>query len=117
MPTRRGWAAFAAGFALWIGARFIGSPDLHMVATGLVVLPFLAALFVHWSHVRVGVHRHLSTVRAFPGTRVVVTLTIENQSRITAPFLLLEDGVPPSLGKPARLVVTGIPPRNSETVS
>ena len=117
MPTRRGWAAFAAGIALWIGARFVGSPDLHMVATGLAILPILAALFVHWSHIRVNAHRHLSSVRAFPGTKVVVSLTIENESRLTAPFLLLEDAIPPSLGRPARLVVTGIPPRNNETVS
>jgi uncharacterized protein (DUF58 family) len=117
MPTRRGWAAFASGIALWIGARFVGSPDLHMVAAALVALPFLAALFVYWSHIQVGVHRHLSAVRAFPGTRVVVTLKVENRSRVTAPFLLLEDAVPPSLGKSARMVITGIPAQNHQTVS
>jgi len=117
MPTRRGWAAFISGLALWLGARFVGSPDLHMVATGLVILPIFGALFVHWSRIRVDARRHLSTVRAFPGTRLVVSLTIENHSRLTAPFLLLEDAVPASLGRPARLMVTGIPPRNNETVS
>ena len=109
--------AFVSGLALWLGARFVGSPDLHMVATGLVILPIFGALFVHWSRIRVDARRHLSTVRAFPGTRLVVSLTIENHSRLTAPFLLLEDAVPASLGRPARLVVTGIPPRNNETVS
>ncbi len=117
MPTRRGWAAFATGFCLWVAARFVGSPDLHMVATGIIAMPFLSVLFVHWSQVKLEVHRHLSMVRVFPGTRVVVSLTIRNKGRVTAPFLLLEDGVPPSLGKPARLVLTGIPPQNEQTVS
>ena len=117
MPTRRGWAAFGAGISLWIVARFIGSPDLHMVAAGISVMPFLAAAFVHWSNVRLEVHRNLSMVRVFPGTRVVVSLTITNHSRVTAPFLLLEDALPHSLGTSARLVVAGLPPRNHETVS
>src|SRR6266508_2838024 len=37
---------FAAGIGLWLAARVAGSPSLHMVAVGLVVLPFAAALFV-----------------------------------------------------------------------
>jgi uncharacterized protein (DUF58 family) len=117
MPTRRGWAAFGAGISLWIVARFVGSPDLHMVAAGIAVMPFLAAGFVHWSNVRLEVHRTLSMVRVFPGTRVTVSLTITNKSRVTAPFLLLEDTLPHSLGTSARLVVCGLPPRNHETVS
>ncbi|TMK79086.1 MAG: DUF58 domain-containing protein [Actinobacteria bacterium] len=117
MPTRRGWAAFGAGISLWIVARFIGSPDLHMVAAGISVMPFLAAAFVHWSNVRLEVHRNISMVRVFPGTRVVVSLTITNHSRVTAPFLLLEDALPHSLGTSARLVVAGLPPRNHEIVS
>ena len=80
MLTRRGWAAFGAGISLWIVARFVGSPDLHMVAAGIAVMPFLAAGFVHWSNVRLEVHRTLSMVRVFPGTRVTVSLTITNNA-------------------------------------
>lgn len=117
MPTRRGWAALAAGFFIWIAARFVGSPDLHMVATGIAVMPFLSLAFVHWTQMRLDVRRHISMVRAFPGTRVSVSLTLSNQSRITAPFLLLEDALPPAMGRAARLVVSGIPARNDQTVS
>jgi uncharacterized protein (DUF58 family) len=117
MPTKRGWAAFATGLGLWIGARFIGSRDLHMIAAGIVVLPFLAALFVQWSRIRIEVRRHLSSVRVFPGVRVTVNLAVVNHGPITAPFLLLEDAMSPGLGKPARLVVTGIPPHNEQRVS
>lgn len=59
MPTRRGWAALAAGAGFLIGARLTGSDDLHMVAVGLLALPFLAALFIQWNRIRLTVHRHL----------------------------------------------------------
>jgi uncharacterized protein (DUF58 family) len=117
MPTKRGWAAFGAGVALWIGSRFAGSADLHMISVGIVALPFLAALFVQWSRVRIEVHRQLSAVRVFPSTRVVVTLRVENRGPGTAPFLLLEDALPADLGRSARVVATGIPPRNHQVVS
>jgi uncharacterized protein (DUF58 family) len=117
VPTRRGWAAFGAGIGLWVGARIAGSKDLHMVAVGILAMPFLAAAFVQWNKLRLEIRRHLSSVRVFPGTRVVVTLTVQNNGPGTAPFLLIEDSLPPSLGRPARLVITGIPARNNESVS
>ncbi len=117
MPTRRGWAALAAGLGLYVAARFVGSDDLHMVAVGIVALPFLTAAFVQWNRVRLGIHRHLSAVRVFPGARVNVTLTVENQGLSTTPFLLLEDTLPSSLGRSARLVVTGVPPGGKQRVS
>jgi uncharacterized protein (DUF58 family) len=117
VPTKRGWVAFVAGLLLWLAARFVGSPDLHMVAVGIIAMPFLSAAFVHWSQVRLTVRRHLSAVRVFPGTRVTVSITVENEGRITVPFLLLEDALPSALGRPAHLVVTGIPARNDQTVS
>jgi uncharacterized protein (DUF58 family) len=117
MPTRRGWAAFGAGLGFYVGARFIGSDDLHMVAVGIFVLPFLAAFFVHWNQVRLGIHRHLSASGVFPGSRVNVRLTVENQGGATTPFLLLEDTLPSGLGRSARLVVTGVPPGGKQTAS
>jgi uncharacterized protein (DUF58 family) len=117
MPTRRGWAALAAGLGLYVAARFVGSDDLHMVSVGIVALPFLAAALVQWNRVRLGIHRHLSAVRVFPGARVNVTLTVENQGLSITPFLLLEDTLPSSLGRSARLVVTGVPPGGKQRVS
>src|SRR6266508_5450713 len=117
MPTKRGWSAFAAGLSFWIAARFIGSDDLHMVAVGLSVLPFLAALFVQWNRVRLDIHRHLSAPRVHAGARVVVAVDVANQGSITTPYLLLEDALSPALGKPARLVVAGVPPGSRQRVS
>jgi uncharacterized protein (DUF58 family) len=117
MPTRRGWSAIGAGLAFWIAARFIGSDDLHMVAVGVTVLPILAALFVQWNRVRLDIHRHLSAPRVHAGARVVVTLDVTNQGSITTPFLMLEDALSPALGKPARLVIAGVPPGSRQRVS
>jgi uncharacterized protein (DUF58 family) len=88
-----------------------------MVAVGILAMPFLAAAFIRWNKLNIEIHRHLSSVRVFPGTRIVATLTIQNNGPGTAPFLLIEDLLSSSLGKPARLVVTGIPPQNSEKVA
>jgi uncharacterized protein (DUF58 family) len=117
VPTKRGWAAFAAGVGLWIAARLLGSRDLHMVAAGVAVLPFLAILFVRWSHPRLDVHRQISAVRASPGSRVTMTLTLENRGRVTTSFLLLEDELPSALGRSARMVITGVPPRCTQNVA
>ena len=117
MPSRRGWATFGAGLALWIAARLIGSRDLHMIAVGVAILPLLSIAYVRWSHPRIGVTRHLSIARAYAGARVTVTLTIENRGHGTTSYLLLEDALPAALGTAARLVVTGIPARNTHRVS
>jgi len=117
VPTKRGWTAFGVGAFLWIAARFMGSPDLHMIAAGVIVLPVLAMAFVRWGRVRVDVARHLSSPRVYPGHRVTVTLTVRNEGRSTISFMLLEDALPAALGRPARVVVTGIPSQNAQTVS
>jgi uncharacterized protein (DUF58 family) len=95
----------------------MGSRDLHMIAAGVLALPFLAALFVQWNRVHLDVHRSLSAVRVFPGTKVAVNLSVHNGGPGTAPFLLMEDSLPSEFGKPARVVVTGIPARERQEVS
>jgi uncharacterized protein (DUF58 family) len=117
MPTRRGWAILAAALGLWAAARVVGSRDLHMVAAGLAVLPLLAVGYVHWNRVHLAVSRHLSAARVFAGQRVTVTLTVSNGGPGTAPVLLLEDSLPPSLGRRARLAVAGVPPRREQAVA
>jgi uncharacterized protein (DUF58 family) len=117
MPTTRGWAAVAAGLGLWIAARVIGSSDLHMLAAGILALPLIAALYVRWSRVRLSIRRHLSPARVFAGGRATERITVENLGQLTTPFLLLEDAVPSTLGRPARLVVAGVPPRNHQETS
>ena len=117
MPSRRGAIVFAAGIGLWLAARTAGSPALHMVAVGLVVLPFAATLFARRSHQRLRVRRRLSDARVAPGGRVKVEIEVENESWASTSFLLLEDRIPAALGRPARLVIGGIPTRGKQHVS
>ncbi len=117
MPSGRGAAVLAAGIALWLAARLLGSPAVHIVAVGLVALPFAAALFARWSHQRFEVRRRLSEVRVRPGQRLSVELEVRNRGALATSFLLVEDRVPAALGGPARLVLTGIPARNHQRVS
>lgn len=117
MPTSRGWAAVAVGGSLWLASRIVGSSDLHLLATGILVLPLAAALYVRWRNVRLSIRRLVSPSRLFAGARTEVKLTFENLSHGTTPFLLLEDAVPTELGRSARLVVAGIPPRNRHHAS
>jgi uncharacterized protein (DUF58 family) len=117
MPTKRGWAAFGAGICLWIAARMIGSRDLHMVAAGVTALPVLAILFVRWTRPHLAIRRQLSAVRASLGSRVSATVTVENKSRATTSFLLIEDELPAALGRSAHVVVGGVPPGREQRAS
>jgi uncharacterized protein (DUF58 family) len=117
MPSGRGAVVFAAGIGLWIGARVAGSPTLHMIAVGLVVLPFAAAGFARWSRQRLRIRRRLSDARVQPGQRVTVELEVENQAATQTSFLLLEDQLPAALGRSARLVIAGLPAKGKQRVS
>jgi uncharacterized protein (DUF58 family) len=117
MPSGRGVALLFAGLAMWLVARLIGSPGLEVIALGLATLPAIAAIFVRWGHQRISVHRHLSDIRVSPGTRVTVHIDIENRSAAATSFLLLEDRLPSVLGRPARLVVSGIPGHGTQEVT
>jgi uncharacterized protein (DUF58 family) len=117
MPSGRGVAVFGAGLALWVAARIVGSPGMEVAGIGLIALPFLASAFVWWSRTQVTIRRRLTDVRVPPGTRVSVELEVENRSSVPTSFLLIEDRLPSTLGRPARLVVSGIPGRGTQRVS
>ena len=117
MLTTRGIAACAAGLAMWLVARLIGSPGLEVVGIGLIALPLIAALSARFGRRRIAIRRRTSDVRVAPGTRVTVTLDIENRSIAPTTFLLVEDQLPPPLGRSARLVVSGIAGRTGQRVA
>ena len=117
MPSGRGLVLFAAGISMWAAARLIGSPGLEVIGFGIFVLPLLAAAYVRMAKQNVILRRRLSDVRVAPGARVTVTIDVENRTPGPTSFLLIEDRLPASLGRPARLVVSGIPRRSTEHVS
>ena len=114
MLAGRGVAVFATGLAMWVAARLLGSPGLEVVAIGIAVLPLLAAWATKRSARKILIRRRLSDVRVAPGSRVQVTLELENASPIPTSFLLLEDRLPTPLGRAARLVMGGIDPSTRE---
>lgn len=95
----------------------MGSSDLHIIALGLVAVVPMAAAFVRFTRGNLHATRHLSTRRAFPGTRIRVDVEVHNRGRTHTSFLLLEDRLPPELGAPARTVVSGIPHRGRRSVA
>jgi uncharacterized protein (DUF58 family) len=117
MPSGRGLVVFGAGLAMWVAARIVGSSGMEVVGIGLVALPFLAGLFVRWGRTRLRIRRHLSDVRVAPGTRVTVRLDVTNEAPAPSPFLMIEDRLPATLGRPARLVVSGLPAKRSQQVA
>ena len=116
MPTGRGVAVFLAGLGMWVAARLVGSPGMEVVAVGIATLPFVAGGVVRWTHPHFVIRRRLSDLRVDPGTRVTVELDVVNRTNAPASFLLIEDQLPASLGRPARMVVTGIGARKTQTV-
>jgi uncharacterized protein (DUF58 family) len=116
VPSGRGIVVFGAALGLWVAARIAGSPTLHMIAVGLVVLPFATSLFARWSRHRLRIRRHLSDTRVQPGQRVHVELDVENQTSGQTSFLLMEDRLPPALGRSARLVIASLHPRARQQV-
>jgi uncharacterized protein (DUF58 family) len=116
VPSGRGVLVFAAGIGLWAAGRLLGSSTLHMIAVGLVVLPFGAALLTRWSRQRLRIRRRLSEARIQPGQRVQVELEVENLSPTSTSFLLVEDRLPAALGRSARLVVASLHGKDRQRV-
>jgi uncharacterized protein (DUF58 family) len=117
MLTRRGATVLGAGVAMWMAARILGSPGLEVVGVGLTALPLVAAASVRWGRQRLTLRRRLSDVRVAPGTKVTVTIDVENHSAAPTAVLLLEDRMPAAIGRPARLVVSGIRGHGHQVVS
>jgi uncharacterized protein (DUF58 family) len=111
MFTHRGVSVSLAGVTMWFLARIFGSAGLEVVGIGIAVLPFLAGLSLRVQRRPASITRRLSERRVRPNTRVRVEIDVRNPSMTAVPFLLLEDRLPPALGRHAHLVVTGVPPR------
>ena len=80
MLAGRGITVFVTGSAMWVAARLLGSPGLEVIAIGIAALPLLAAFAAKRGARHILVRRRLSDVRVTPGSRVTVTLDLENRS-------------------------------------
>jgi uncharacterized protein (DUF58 family) len=117
MLAGRGLAVLATGVGMWVAARLLGSPGLEVVSIGIAALPLLASAAAKRGTRRLLVRRRLSDVRVAPGTRVSVSIDVENRSSYPTSFLLIEDRLPTPLGRAARLVIGGVRPHRTESSS
>jgi uncharacterized protein (DUF58 family) len=108
--TTRGRSFMAAGGAAMVCGLAIPEPDLVRVGALLVILPLVSGLIARRSRYRLSCSRRLDPPRVPAGQLSVVTVRVENVSRLRTGVLLAEDVTPYSLGSRPRFVLDEIEP-------
>ncbi len=103
--TTRGRCLLAAGLAAALCSAILNERDLLRVATFVVALPLLGAALAATARVGLSARRTIVTPRVPAGERTEVVLEISATGRIPSGGLLLEDGVPYTLGGRPRFVI------------
>lgn len=111
--TTRGRCLLAAGIAAALCSAVLNERDLLRVAVFVVALPLLGAALAATSRVGLSARRTVVTPRVPAGEQTDVVLEINATGRIPSGGLLLEDGVPYSLGGRPRFVVERLRRRNT----
>lgn len=117
MLTLRGWAVALTGIALLVVARIFGSGPVEQFGFALVVLPLIALAVVRLGKHDLDVTRRTAPERVRAGSKVKVTLEIDNRGRGAAPLLLLEDRVPSDVAGRARFALHGVEPKGRRSAS
>lgn len=110
MPTERAAALLIGSAFAWLLGRFLGVPELYVLAAASSLLPVLAVALVWLPGRRLEVDRAVSPRRiAWGGTsRSVVRL--RNPGRLPTGLLLVEDPVHYGLTEATRFAVPALPP-------
>jgi uncharacterized protein (DUF58 family) len=108
--TTRGKSFLAAGVAAGAFGLARGERALLSIGIVLLVLPLLAALATSRARYRIRCVRRISPPRVPSGQNAVVTLRLENVSKLPTGLLLAEDGLPYPLGTRPRFVLERIEP-------
>lgn len=103
--TTRGRCLLAAGFAAALCSAVLNERDLLRVAAFVVALPLLGAALAATARVGLSARRTVVVPRVPAGEQTDVVLEINATGRIPSGGLLLEDGVPYTLGGRPRFVV------------
>ncbi|RZQ59870.1 DUF58 domain-containing protein [Amycolatopsis suaedae] len=111
--TTRGRCLLAAGVAAAVCAAVLNERDLLRVAIFVVALPLLVTVFISATKVRIGASRTLLPDRVQVGGSGEVQLDLWRTGRLPAGEVLLEDGVPYTLGNRPRFVVERLPVRRA----
>jgi uncharacterized protein (DUF58 family) len=115
--TTRGRSFLAAGGAAMVCGLAIPEPDLVRVGALLVILPLVSGLIARRSRYRLSCSRRLDPPRVPAGQLSVVTVRVENVSRLRTSVLLAEDVTPYSLGSRPRFVLDEIEPSGHRELS
>jgi uncharacterized protein (DUF58 family) len=114
--TLRGRCFLAAGAAAALCGLLLGEKDLLRIAVFLAVLPLLAAFVVSRTRYRLACARLLQPPRVQVGQHAEVQLRIDNLSRVPTGLMLLEDGLPYTLGGRPRFVLDRLGPRRHRSI-
>jgi uncharacterized protein (DUF58 family) len=107
--TTRGRCLLAAGVAAAVCSVVLNERDLLRVAVFVVALPLLVTVFLSATRLRLGAGRKMLPDRVAVGSCGEVQLDLSRRGRLPAGEVLLEDGVPYTLGSRPRFVVERLP--------
>ena len=108
MITRRGGALLIGAVVLLGVGRFLGVPELYVVAVAVLALVVCSTIAVRVSTANVSVRRHVAPTRVLAGGTGDVTLELRNDARLPAALLLVEDQCHSALAPTPRFVVPGL---------
>jgi uncharacterized protein (DUF58 family) len=103
--TTRGRCLLAAGVAAALCSVVLNERDLLRVAAFVIALPLLSAALAASARVGLSARRHLLPGRVPAGDDADVVLEVHAHGHVPTGGLLLEDGVPYTLGGRPRFVV------------
>ncbi len=107
--TTRGRCLLAAGIAAGVCAAVLNERDLLRVAVFVLALPLCVVLLASASRMTISASRSLLTERIPAGGHGEVQLELRRTGRMPAGEVLLEDGLPYTLGPKPRFVVERLP--------
>ena len=106
--TMRGRSMLACGLALVVWAVTLGQADFLRIAVFLLALPLVAAVAVTRTRYRLSCTRGLDPPSLQVGSTTTVNIRLDNVSSLPSSSLLIEDTLPPSLGRRPRFIVDRI---------
>jgi len=107
--TTRGRCLVAAGVAAALCAAVLNERDLLRVSVFVVALPVLVCVLTARAKLRLHAERHLMPARIPVGGHAEVVLHVSSADRLPTSGLLLQDGVPYTLGVKPRFVIGHLP--------
>lgn len=111
MVSERGAGLLIGAAFTWLLGRFLGVPELYVVAGAACALVGLAVASVWLSATRLDGSRTVTPARIGWGARAVVRMELRNCGRLPSGVLLVSDEIPYTLGDAPRFAVPALPRR------